>query len=133
MLRAEGLDVSAGMEPAEAQYFEDAMLAIEALPHYGAPVYLRLDSFQHVEASGLQITRSPGKNVVYLGCALLIAGVFFMLYLPRRRIWAWLAPGDAGTDIVLGGSSTRDSFDFDQEFGALRDSVARSLGVNQSG
>jgi cytochrome c biogenesis protein len=38
----------------------------------------------------------PGKNVVYLGCALLILGVFAMLYIRERRLWVWLTPGDAG-------------------------------------
>src|SRR5690606_9985617 len=32
---------------------------------YGAPVYLQLREFEEVKASVLQVTRSPGKNVVY--------------------------------------------------------------------
>uniref|UniRef100_UPI00289E2E65 cytochrome c biogenesis protein ResB n=1 Tax=Diaphorobacter sp. TaxID=1934310 RepID=UPI00289E2E65 len=41
---------------------------------YGAPVYLQLDEFHEVKASVLQVTRSPGKKIVYLGCVLLVAG-----------------------------------------------------------
>ncbi|MFP3740191.1 cytochrome c biogenesis protein ResB, partial [Burkholderia sp. SIMBA_019] len=37
---------------------------------YGAPVFLQLDDFQQIKASVFQMTRAPGKNIVYLGCLL---------------------------------------------------------------
>ncbi|MBT8120894.1 MAG: cytochrome c biogenesis protein ResB [Gammaproteobacteria bacterium] len=44
---------------------------------YGAPVFVQLDTFRHIQSTGLQIARAPGKTIVYVGFALLIAGVFF--------------------------------------------------------
>ena len=48
-----------------------------------------------MQASVFQVARAPGKTIVYLGCAFLIFGVFAMLYVRERRVWVWLAPGNA--------------------------------------
>lgn len=102
------------------QFFEDALNALGVMPQYGAPYYLQLTDFEHVQFSGLQITRAPGKNVVYLGFALLLVGVFIMFYVPHRRLWA-LASRDAGaTRVIFAGSSQRDRLGFAKEFDALR-------------
>ena len=65
----------------ERRWFDTALSAIDALPHYGTPFYLQLESFEQVEASGLQITLSPGKNIVYLGlCDADHRGIHVVLY-----------------------------------------------------
>ena len=51
----------------------------------------QLKDFTQVQASVFQVTRAPGRNIVYLGCALLILGVFAMLYVRERRVWVWLS------------------------------------------
>ncbi len=79
---------------------------------YGAPVYLQLMSYDEVKASGLQLTRSPGQNVVYLGSLLLTLGVFFMLYVRERRVWLRIKPGHA----LLAMSSAKHTIDFEKEF-----------------
>lgn len=88
---------------------------------YGAPVYLQLRSFDEVKASVFQVTRSPGKNVVYLGCLLLVLGVFAMLYIRERRLWVWLRPDADGVVRTLMAMSTqRRSLDFDKEFDQMK-------------
>ncbi len=99
-------------------------LATDALADaflYGAPVFLQLKSFDEVKASVFQVTRSPGKNVVYLGCLLLVLGVFAMLYVRERRLWIWIRPTDSGGAHALMAMSTqRRSLDFDKEFERLK-------------
>ena len=63
-----------------------------------------------------QVARAPGKNVVYLGCALLILGVFAMLYVRERRVWVWVAPQDGRTHATMALSTNRKTMDGDQEF-----------------
>ena len=83
VLREEGVDVSAGINnPQDRQFFRDAFDALSAVPNYGSPFYLQLTDFTQVEATGLQITRSPGKNLVYLGCVLLIPWIYRLIVLP---------------------------------------------------
>ena len=51
-----------------------------------------LQDFQQVQASVLQVARTPGKWVVYVGSTLLVLGVLAMLYVRERRLWS---QGDA--------------------------------------
>jgi cytochrome c biogenesis protein len=88
---------------------------------YGAPVYFQLRGFDEVKASVFQVTRSPGKNVVYLGCLLLVLGVFAMLYIRERRLWVWLRPdADGGVRTLMAMSTQRRSLDFDKEFEQMK-------------
>lgn len=103
-------------QQAELLFFQDAVDAVGSLSRYGAPVFLKLSDFDHVEASGLQITRSPGKAIVYLGCAMLIIGVFLLFYLPQRRFWAIVKARGKATDVLLAGMSNRNPREFDMFF-----------------
>jgi cytochrome c biogenesis protein len=88
---------------------------------YGSPVYLNLTSFDEVKASVLQVTRSPGKNVVYLGCLFLVLGVFAMLYIRERRVWVWIKPeGDGRARALMAMSTQRRTLDFDREYDKLK-------------
>lgn len=101
---------------AELLFLQDAADAIGSLSRYDSPVFLILKDFNHVQASGLQIARSPGKNTVYIGCALLIVGVFILFYLPQRRFWALIKQQDTGAEVILAGMSNRNPRDFDLLF-----------------
>jgi cytochrome c biogenesis protein len=79
-------------------FMSQAVLSLSDAYHYPAPMAFELKDFTQVQASVFQVTRAPGKTIVYLGCAFLILGVFAMLYVRERRVWVWLAPGDGSTD-----------------------------------
>jgi cytochrome c biogenesis protein len=93
---------------------------------YGAPVYLQLQGFEEVKASVFQVTRSPGKKVVYLGCLLLVLGVFSMFYVRERRLWIWLKPEAGGTHAMMAMSSQRKTLDFEKEFESLKRQLAQT-------
>jgi cytochrome c biogenesis protein len=88
---------------------------------FGAPILVMLDGFDQVQASVFQVTRSPGKTTVYLGCLLLTLGIFAMLYIPERRVWVWRRVNGEGQveSVRVAASSTRHSLDFDREFQEL--------------
>jgi len=81
VLQAEGLDPAKGVSEADSAFFDDAISVMGNLEAYATPFYLQLVDYEHVEASGLQITRAPGKDTVYLGCVMLIMGIFVMFYI----------------------------------------------------
>ncbi|TDN67823.1 cytochrome c biogenesis protein ResB [Paraburkholderia sp. BL10I2N1] len=97
---------------------------------YGSPVYLQLDSFKQIQASVFQLTRAPGKKVVYLGSLLLVLGIFSMFYVRERRLWFWLKDTEHGVNVVMAMSSARKTLDFEREFAQTRDAVGVVLGVN---
>ncbi|NYE27015.1 cytochrome c biogenesis protein ResB [Pigmentiphaga litoralis] len=97
---------------------------------YPAPVLLSLSSFNHVQASVFQVSRTPGKTAVYLGCLLLVLGVFSMFYIRERRVWLWIKPapsGGAGSDTRMAMTSQRRTLDFNREYDVLKADLADVL------
>lgn len=118
-----GVQADAG----ERAFFEDAVDGVSALAEYGAPVFLQLEGFEHRQATGLQVTRAPGKNVVYAGCGLLITGIFLLFYVSHRRAWALVTPREDHTELLMAGVSQRRPEGFDSEFAELGEGVDRHL------
>ena len=117
-------------EPNETDwlFFDDSLNAMSNLPFYGSPWFIQLKTFKQIEASGLQITRSPGQNVVYLGCVMLTLGVFLLFYVAQRRIWVLVKPLESGeNEVILAGSSNRNPHDFDKYFQNLRSAFQTML------
>ena len=120
-----GLAALPGDEKSQA-FLTQAVLAISDAHFYPAPLAMMMTDFKQVQASVFQVARAPGKNVVYLGCLLLIVGIFAMLYVRERRLWVWLAPRGAdqgGSDATLAFSVNRRTIDTDREFDNLRDKL----------
>jgi cytochrome c biogenesis protein len=105
-----------------ARFLQLATNALSDAFFYGAPVYLQLDDFTQVQASVFQVTRSPGKNVVYLGCLFLVLGVFAMFYIRERRLWIWIKDDAAGAEALMAMSTQRKTLDFEREFETLKKS-----------
>jgi cytochrome c biogenesis protein len=110
-------------------FIQSSINAISDSFLYGSPVYLQLDSFKQVQASVFQLTRAPGKKVVYLGSLLLVLGIFSMFYVRERRLWFWIKDTDHGANVVMAMSSARKTLDFDREFAQTRHAVGTVLGA----
>lgn len=105
-------------------FMTQSVLSLSDAVFYPSPVILTLEGFTPKQASVFQVTRTPGRNVVYLGCVLLIIGVFAMLYIRERRLWVWLQDdGQGGTRLKMALSSTRQTLDTDREFERLRQAL----------
>ena len=106
-------------------FMTQSVLSLSDAFLYPVPVVLMLDGFEQRQASVFQVTRTPGRNVVYLGCILLIVGVFAMLYIRERRLWVWLHSDDdaGGTQVRMALSATRHTLDTDAEFERLKTAV----------
>ena len=95
-------------------FLQDSLNAISDLFFYGEPIYLQMTNFEQREASGLQLTRSPGKNLVYSGSVLLVLGIFAMIYIRERRIWLLIKPEQQV--VLFAMSANRKNRDFEIEF-----------------
>ena len=107
-------------DEATSRFMTLAVLALSDVGLYPAPIAFQLQDFTQVQASVFQVARAPGQNVVYLGCLLLILGVFAMLYIRERRVWVWLAPEGEGARATMALSSNRKTLDADREFEQLQ-------------
>jgi cytochrome c biogenesis protein len=101
-------------------FMTQSVMSLSDAPLYPAPMALMLKDFKQVQASVFQVARAPGKLVVYLGCALLILGVFAMLYVRERRLWIWLTPDGQGLQARMALSVNRRTLDVDKEFEQLQ-------------
>jgi cytochrome c biogenesis protein len=116
----------AGLQPLPRDEKSQAFVTLSVLAlsdafAYPAPMAFELKDFKQVQASVFQVTRSPGRAIVYLGCALLILGVFAMLYVRERRLWVWLSPAGQGSQARMALSTNRKLMDVDREFQRLKD------------
>jgi cytochrome c biogenesis protein len=108
-------------DDAARNFMTQAVLSLSDSFFYVAPLTLMLDDFKQVQASVFQVSRAPGKTIVYLGCFFLIVGVFAMLYVRERRLWVWLAPtSTAGSQATMALSTNRKTMEADQEFETLK-------------
>jgi cytochrome c biogenesis protein len=110
-------DQQAGRKPLENTadnyaYLLRALIASSTLNDYPAPVYLQLTGFTHVQESGFQMTRSPGKTWVYFGSLLLVLGIMLMFYVRDKRLWII----QNSSFSLIGMSAARDTYDLDQAF-----------------
>jgi cytochrome c biogenesis protein len=137
LIARERAGLPALLPDAQSQAFmTQAVLALSDVPLYTAPFVLQLTDFTQVQASVFQVARAPGKAVVYLGCGLLILGVFGMLYIRERRLWIWLItqevagpPQSGGSLVMMALSTNRKTMDADHEFERLK---LRLLGLKEN-
>jgi cytochrome c biogenesis protein len=124
-LSLERAGLKAGELDSNTQIFlQDSLNAMSDLFFYGAPFYLQLNEFQQRQASGLQLTRSPGKNLVYGGSVLLVLGIFAMIYIRERRIWMLIKPSN---EVLFTMSANRKNRDLDMEFEQYCEQLRRLL------
>ncbi|NIE67291.1 cytochrome c biogenesis protein ResB [Burkholderia sp. Ax-1719] len=133
LARAQAGEPALTPDAQSARFVQDSINAVSDSFLYGSPVYLQLDSFKQVQASVFQLTRAPGKKVVYLGSLLLVLGIFSMFYVRERRLWFWLkersGTNGQGVDVIMAMSTARRTLDFEKEFARTREAVSRTLGA----
>lgn len=101
------------MDETRQKFILNSMDGYTTLTKLNAPILLQLTDFKQVNMSGLQMNKSPGAGIVYLGSLFLVLGVMFMFYVREKRAWALL-----GADGVLrfAMSSNRHERDLAKEF-----------------
>ena len=97
---------------ARNRFLINSLDAYTGLTVYPAPVLLQLEGYKEVRSSGLQMTRSPGASLVYIGSVLLVLGTVFMFYIREKRAWLLFDGGK----VRFAMSSSRNERDLDKEF-----------------
>lgn len=115
-------------DESSTRFAQLALTATSDVQIFDAPILISLKEFEEVKASVFQVTRSPGKTTVYVGCLLLTLGIFAMLYIQDRRIWVWMSRHDQGMTLRLAASTPRVTMDFQKEFSAISQVTAQLAG-----
>ncbi|CAG36411.1 cytochrome c biogenesis protein ResB [Desulfotalea psychrophila] len=73
-------------------------------------------SAKQMYATGLQVTKDPGVWCVYLGCILLIIGLYISFFTSHRKIWLII---DQNKRITLAGFTAKNKAGFNKEFNKI--------------
>jgi len=90
--------------------------AVQVIPRLPWPYIPVLDDYDQKYYTGLQLTKDPGMNVVWVGSALLVIGLCMMLYISHRKLWFIIRPEGDDMKISLAGLSNRNPLNFEREF-----------------
>ncbi len=84
--------------------------------------YFVLEEVNRRYYTGLQVTKDPGVWIVWLGCTLMVGGLFVAFFISHRRLWVRLRPDperENRIELVAGGSANKNQPAFEKEFAHL--------------
>lgn len=70
------------------------------------------ENFELVEVTGIQVAKDPGAPIVFLGCAILMLGVYWTFFTSHQKIWMV----SDGTKIYVAGKAHRNPWGFKGKF-----------------
>ncbi|RUM89779.1 MAG: hypothetical protein DSZ24_00485 [Thermodesulfatator sp.] len=88
---------------------------------------LSLKGVRPLFMSGFQVRKDPGALVVYVGCSLMILGVFATFFFTHRRLWVYLVPEKDGVRVTVGGYRKRYRADLKKEIEDLLTRIEKGL------
>ncbi len=77
------------------------------LPYTGGKL-LQYRGGEEFMYTGLQVAKDPGVWVVWLGCLLMVVGIYVAFFMSHRRIWVRVEKGT----VTIGGSSSKNQGGF---------------------
>lgn len=69
--------------------------------------------------TGLQVAKDPGVWVVWLGCALMVIGIFIAFFMSHRRVWIVVSKGHAR----MYGNTSKNQASFQMQFEDLSEKI----------
>jgi cytochrome c biogenesis protein len=104
-------------------YANHPELNIEHAKHHGKGPVLHFTGEEKRMYTGLQVAKDPGVEIVWLGCFLMVFGIFAAFFMSHRRIWVRIQNGT----VTIGGNTSKNQGAFQQTFEALVDKLKKDL------
>lgn len=86
-------------------------------------VVLQYKGAQKRMFTGLQVAKDPGVWIVWLGCMLMVVGIYGAFLMSHRRIWIRLQNGQ----VTIGGNASKNQGSFEQYFKELETKLRNNL------
>ena len=77
--------------------------------------------------TGLQVAKDPGVEIVWLGCFLMVIGIYIAFFMSHRRIWIRIQNGS----VTVGGNASKNQGGFQLAFEGLVDRLKTDLGKGE--
>ncbi len=79
------------------------------------PYTFFVDGLETRYYTGLQVNRDPGVSIVWVGCFLMVAGLFFTFFTSHRRIWVRVLGAGSGVRIDVAGTANKNPVGLERE------------------
>ncbi len=85
-----------------------------------------LFSLRPLYYTGLQVAKDPGVWWVYIGCGIMLLGLYVAFFLSHKKVWIYISEKDSHSRIHLSGSSNKNKIGFDNDFSALSEKLEQN-------
>ncbi|MCA9773350.1 MAG: cytochrome c biogenesis protein ResB [Myxococcales bacterium] len=79
--------------------------------------------------TGIQVTKDPGVEIVWIGCSMLMAGLVFAFFYSHRRLWLRVTPKGGGVEVTVAGAVNKNKLAYEREFDKLVNDLRAALGL----
>jgi cytochrome c biogenesis protein len=88
-------------------------------PSAYSPFTFHIDNIESVTYTGLQVTRDPGVQFVFIGFLMIMIGLFFTFFTSHRRFWIKIAGEKGDVKISLAGTANKNPMGMERELDRL--------------
>jgi len=106
-------------------YANHPELNIQHAKEHNGGLVLQYKGAQKKMYTGLQVAKDPGVWTVWLGCTLMVLGIYGAFLMSHRRIWIRIQSGT----VTIGGNASKNQAAFEQYF----EELAKKLKSHLSG
>jgi cytochrome c biogenesis protein len=78
-------------------------------------------------ATGLQVAKDPGVWIVYIGCGLMMLGLYCAFFFSHKRIWVLVRNENRKSAIILAGSANKNKTAFEKQFSDISTSLSEKI------
>jgi cytochrome c biogenesis protein len=104
-------------------YANHPELNIQHAQQHGTGPVLHYKGAEDKMYTGLQVAKDPGVEIVWLGCLLMVVGIYVAFFMSHRRIWVRIQQGT----VTIGGNASKNQGAFQQTFDGLADRLKQDL------
>jgi cytochrome c biogenesis protein len=80
--------------------------------------------------TGLQVAKDPGVWFVYLGCVLMLIGLYIAFFLSHKKVWVYISEEGERSRFQISGISNKNMIGFENDFSALTDMLEQDDSLN---
>lgn len=80
-------------------------------------------TIKQVYATGLQAAKDPGVWLVYLGCLLMLAGLYIAFFLSHRKLFAFVDTSGNSSGLLFAGTTNKNKVQFERTFTRMADKL----------
>ncbi len=112
----------AGEHPASVEWLKDNSKTIftDGIKEYSI-------SAKQMYATGLQVAKDPGIWVVYIGCGIMLFGLYIAFFMSHQRIWLYKKIDSPVPQLWLSGSANKNKMAFAKSFSELKNSIEHAV------